>query len=77
MSNTFYLFINVLAYILAAGSTVVLITKLYLHMTYSNSITKKLDYIEGYKRTYPIKKTLIVMIISYAWVIASLIERSR
>lgn len=77
MNSTVYLFINVLACILAVGSTGVLIVKLCLHITYKNSIKESLDYINGYKRTYPIKKALIVMIISYAWVIALLIERAK
>ena len=77
MNNTIYLFINVLACILAVGSTVVLIIKLWLHMTYQNSVKKSLDYINGCKRTFPIKKTLIIIIISYAWVIALIMEKTK
>lgn len=67
MEEKIITFITIVAWVLAVGSTIMVVLRLYMQSTYTE-LHEALDSIKGFKRSWPVKKPLIAAIISWAWI---------
>lgn len=64
------LFLKIIAWVAGIFSTVAFALSVYLNFQYPGSIDELIDKARGIKRTYPIMHWLIIMVISFAFIIA-------
>lgn len=67
--NTLVMFVNILAVIFFVIESLMIALKMFSAMTYSD-IDKALDGIKGYRRSWPIKKNVVIFIVCLAWLLA-------
>lgn len=68
--DKFLLFLKIIAWILAIGSTLIFSVCVYLTFQYPGSVDELMDKLKGVRRSYPLMPWLITMIITWSFIIA-------
>ena len=63
-------FIDVLAWFFGSLSTLFFLVNFICFLSYSSSMTKRLDTLNRKERIFPMRKWLIISVICWAWLIS-------